>query len=487
MADPRSLRLGIDLGTSAVKTAVLDAHGKLLAFGNASFATAAELPGQAEQNPLDWLQAVAAAVAEAGDQLGKGWAKRIAGIGLAAQLPTLVALGNGEPLGPAIVWSDSRADAWASQLLNEQHRELFYRKTGMPIDGRYLAAMFRFHWHHRRTAIRAVLSAKDFLCHSLTGRIVTDPSTAAGYGVRTLDGVWDKALCKFWDLDTGLLPPVEAANSLAGPLNPDGARLLGLAKGVPVAVGAADSVASALAMGGLAEGVVSIVMGSSSVIMDAIKRAHLDPRRRYLVTPHTHAGWFGREMDILAAGSGRRWLERLFGWNAGEVESRSNESPPGSNRLFFAPYLAGGEQGAVWDPTLSAVLHGLALHHRPADIARAFLEGVQFEIRRCVEVLEESGPIKRVVVAGHVVTNPSLLQLMADILNRPLTIFTHHSPAAIGAALLVPAGVRIEASADNWRQSGNKPGTAAASYEAIYRSYVRLFPHAARPPAENTR
>ena len=114
MADPRSLRLGIDLGTSAVKTAVLDAHGKLLGFGNASFATAAELPGQAEQNPLDWLQAVAAAVAEAGDQLGKGWAKRIAGIGLAAQLPTLVALGNGEPLGPAIVWRGSRADAWAS-------------------------------------------------------------------------------------------------------------------------------------------------------------------------------------------------------------------------------------------------------------------------------------------------------------------------------------------------------------------------------------
>src|SRR5262245_23211203 len=237
MTDRRRFRLGIDLGTSAVKTAVRDADGKLVAFGNSGFTAATELPGQAEQSPLDWLQAVAAAVVEAGNQLGKGWAKRIAGIGLAAQLPTLVVMGEAEPLGPAIVWSDSRADAWASQILNEQQRELFYRKTGMPIDGRYLAAMFRFHWHDRRRAVRAILSAKDFLCHSLTGRIVTDPSTAAGYGVRTLNGEWDEVLCRFWDLDARLLPPVEAANGLAGPLHSAGARLLNLAEGVPVAVG----------------------------------------------------------------------------------------------------------------------------------------------------------------------------------------------------------------------------------------------------------
>ena len=486
MTDRRRLRLGIDLGTSAVKTAVLDDEGKLLAFGEAGFATVTDLPGQAEQSPLDWLQAVAAAVAEAGNQLGTGWAKRIAGIGLAAQLPTLVVLGDKEPLGPAIAWSDSRADAWSSRLLNEERRELFYRKTGMPIDGRYLAPMFRFHWHDRRLPVRAILSAKDYLCHSLTGRAVTDPSTAAGYGVRTLHGDWDVALCKVWELETGLFPPVEAANSLAGPLTPAAARLLGLPEGLPVAVGAADSVASALAMGRLAEGVVSIVMGSSSVIMDAVKYPHLDPRRRYLVTPHVRAGWFGREMDLLATGSGRHWLERLFGWSAGEVESRANMSAPGANRLFFAPYLAGGEQGALWDPALTAVLHGLALHHDSADIARAFLEGVQFEIRRCIEVLGESWPIRRVVLAGHMATNPSLLQMTADVLNRPLTTFAHHSPAAIGAALLAPGAAVAEGLGDRWIQSGTKPGTTAASYEAIYRSYVRLFPHTARPPAGNT-
>jgi len=487
VAEQRRFRLGIDLGTSAAKTAVLDANGKLLAFGNASFATTAELPGQAEQNPLDWLKAVAAAAAEVRNQLGKSWSKRIGGIGLAGQLPTLVVLGDGKLLGPAITWSDSRADAWASQLLDEQHRDLFYRRTGMPIDGRYLAPMFRFHWQNRRTTVRAVLSAKDFLCHTLTGRIITDPSTAAGYGVRTLDGDWDAALCNFWNLEAGLLPPVEPANSLAGSLDATGARLLDLPVGIPVAVGAADSVASALAMGGLTEGVVNVVMGSSAVIMDALPRAHLDPKRRYLLTPHAHAGWFGREMDLLAVGSGLRWLERLFGWTAGELQTRANDSPPGSNRLLFAPYLAGGEQGALWDANLRAVLHGLTHHHRPADIARAFLEGVQFEIRRCIDVLEESGPIKRVVVAGHMAASPLFGQMMADTLKRPLAVFTHHSPAAIGAAFLAPAGPCAEVSGDNWIQNGIEPGVIAGTYDALYRSYLRLFPRNARPPRGTSR
>ena len=412
MADLRRFRLGLDLGTSAVKSAVLDDNGTLVAFGKASFPTVAQLPGQSEQNPLDWLEAAAVAVAEAGRQLGKHWSKRVLGIGLAAQLPTLVVLTDEESLAPAIVWSDSRAEAWVSRRLDERHRELFYRKTGMPIDGRYLASMFRFHWYDRRNFVRAILSAKDFLCHSLTGHIVTDPSTAAGYGVWSLNADWDATLCRFWDLEPRLLPAVKPANSVAGPLNRAGARLLGMLEGIPVAVGAADSVASALAMGGLVEGVVSLVMGSSSVIMDAVPHVQLDPERRYLLTPHSHAGWFGREMDLLAAGSGLDWLERLFGWSAGEVQSRANESPPGSNRLLFAPYLAGGEQGVVWDPTLSAVLHGMTLHHGPADIARAFLEGVQYEIRRCIEVLAETQPIKRIVAAGHMPASPLLRQIM---------------------------------------------------------------------------
>ncbi|HXU59964.1 MAG TPA: FGGY family carbohydrate kinase, partial [Verrucomicrobiae bacterium] len=158
------LRLGIDLGTSAVKAAVIDESGEAVASGEAAFPTIADAPGKAEQETRHWLDAAGAAVAEIGRQLGGDWQSRIAGIGLAGQLPTLVCLGADGPLGPAIAWSDSRADGWAAGLLDEGRRAALYRRTGMPIDGRYLGPMYRFHWHDRRAGLRRILSAKDYLC-----------------------------------------------------------------------------------------------------------------------------------------------------------------------------------------------------------------------------------------------------------------------------------------------------------------------------------
>jgi xylulokinase len=487
------LRLGIDLGTSAVKAAVLDESGEAVAGGEAAFPTIADQPGQAEQETRHWLEAAGAAVAETGRQLGGNWQQRIAGIGLAGQLPTLVGLGEYGPLGPAIAWSDGRADGWAAGLLDEDRRAALYRRTGMPIDGRYLGPMYRFHWYDRRAGIRRILSAKDYLCHALTGAEATDPSTAAGYGVFALDGSVDPALCALWDLDPALLPELRPAESAAGPLSAAGAACLGLPPGLPVAVGAADSVAGALAMmgqansgqatGELREGIVCLVMGSSTIVIDAVKEPQLDPRRRYLLTPHARAGWFGREMDLLATGSGYRWLGQILGWGPTEIERQAAGSVPGARGLFFAPYLAGGEQGALWDPSLSGVLQGLRLHHGAGDIARSFLEGVQFEIRRCLEVLAETRPVERILLAGHMAESKPSLQMLADILRRPVEPFAFLSPAALGAALLAPGPGWLRRPPAKSHASFTL-GAAAGEYDVLYRRYLATFPRLAASPEE---
>jgi len=484
-----ALRLGIDLGTSAVKAVVIDANGTVVASGDAGFPTIADEPGQAEQETRHWLEAAGAAVAAIGRQLGGDWQRRIAGIGLAGQLPTLVCLGAAGPLGPAIAWSDARADGWAAGLLDDAQRDDFYRRTGMPIDGRYLGPMYRFHWHDRRRPIRRILSAKDYLCQALTGAEVTDPSTAAGYGVFALEGAFDPALCAFWDLDPALLPDVRPAESTAGALNAAGAAWLGLPPGLPVAVGAGDALAGALAMseqaaGTLREGIVCLVMGSSTIVIDSVKTAQLDTRRRYLLSPHARPGWFGREMDLLATGSGYGWLGRILGWSPAEIERQAAGSVPGARGLFFAPYLAGGEQGALWDPSLSGVLQGLRLHHGAGDIARAFLEGVQFEIRRCLEVLGETQPIERILLAGHMAESKPSLQMLADILRRPVEPFGVLSPAALGAALLAPGAGAVRRPPAKSHASF-MPGAAAEDYDALYRRYLGLFPRLAASPADS--
>jgi xylulokinase len=408
------ISLGLDLGTSAVKVVALDAAGALIAERGAAFATASDRPLQAEQAPADWLEAAGVAMQALHAAMirarGPVWAAQVTAIGLTGQLPTLVCVSDAGPVAPAITWKDGRADEWAATRVDAARRAAMYARTGMPIDGRYLAPMLQFHFTGRLAGLRRVLSAKDYLLSVLTGRDLTEPSTAAGYGLYDLqERRFSPALGEFWAFPAQLLPEIRPANSPAGPLTAAGAQLLGLPAGIPVSTGAADSVCAAYAMSGLDPRVVSISFGSSAVIVGCCGDARLDPKARHLVTPHVADGWFGREMDLLATGTGYRWLTELFEWGEGRIDAEAARSVPGANGLRFPPYLAGGEQGALWNPRLQGALFGLTVRHTRADIARAFLEGVFFEIRRCVDVLAETTPVEAVTVSGNLVASPTTL------------------------------------------------------------------------------
>ena len=482
-ANNASLVVGIDLGTSAVKVAAIDSQGTpagaLIGEGSAGFTTESALPQQAVQCPADWLEAVHRAMRELDESMRSrdaDWTARVGAVGLTGQLPTLVCLGEHGTIGPAITWRDGRADAWASSRL-EGHRARHYARTGMPIDGRYLAPMFQYHFGRRAGEVRALLSAKDYLLQALTGLRMTEPSTAAGYGVYDLgEQRFSEDLCAFWDLAPSLLPEVRPANSPAGPLSREGARILGLPAGIPVSTGAADSVSASYAMAGLERRVVSLSFGSSAVVLGATQMLQLDPAARFLVTPHVEAGWYGREMDLLASGTGYGWLSSLFGWAEGELDVHAAQSPPGANGLYFPPYLAGGEQGALWNPRLRGALFGLSLGHSRADIARAFLEGVFFEVRRCIDVLAESVPVESVRVGGKIVRSPASMQMLADILELPVSEAIERSPAAVGAAWQAARLVSSRATAirpvPRSERAASPDATVAQAYRAVYDAYL---------------
>ena len=224
-------------------------------------------------------------------------------------------------------------------------------------------------------------------------------------------------------------------------------------------------------MAGLKEGIVCVIMGSSTIIIDAIRKRRLDPATRYLLTPHVEAGWYGREMDLLSTGTGYRWLSGLLGLD-GALDRCAATSIPGARGLTFAPYLAGGEQGALWDPTLRGLIRGLTLEHTAADIARAFLEGVCFEIRRCASVLAEAAPVHGIVVAGHLVDQPGTLQLLSDILKQPVEAYAPLSPAAIGAANGARALLGAPTPTASQQRGRVVPGPDSPLYESLYANYL---------------
>lgn len=481
MAKQDSCVLGIDLGTSALKIVAVSRDGRVVATAREAYPTVSNADGQAEQNPEHWLRALSSATKKIRSHLGnKGLIEAVA---LTGQMPTLVRLGTDKaggykPTSRAITWQDSRADEWASEKVDDRLRREIYLKTGILIDGRYLAPMFQFHRRPKSWKANLILSAKDFLFYALTGRALTDPSTASGYGLYNLrKKAWDPELCSFWGIAAEQLPGIESS-SFRAPLSERGSRLLGCKSSTPVVLGCADSAAGihALNCGNAGAHTATILTGSSTVILKCDAHPRWDPHNRFLVTPLAVGGAYGREADLLASGSAHEWATSVLrGNHKKSIWERAYEVAPGADGLMFAPYLAGGEQGILWNPTLRGTISGLTLSHDVAHIARALLEGMCFEIRRCLQVFEEEAPLSTVRFAGWMAEAPQHCQLLADILGRPAHSFQLTSASAVGATLL--SGL-IDARKYNEKIKPIifRPSERKGTYHELYAKYVAQFP-----------
>lgn len=423
--------LGVDLGTSGIKVVAVSEDGSVVAAARCGYPTSRPEPEAAEQDPRDWWRALETAGDEIARTVSPG---RWRGIGLSAMLPTLVELdAAGAPFGAAITWEDARAEQQATDLRVEFGDEQLYRITGQRVDGRYLAPM-----HARLQKLgragTTTAGAKDVLFHQLTGRLLTDPSTAAGSAVFDIErGTWNDELAAAAGISR--LPDVAPA-ATALPLAQPWRQRWGLSGDVPVVLGAADSVLGALGVGAVGHGDVGVIAGTSAIVLGISDRPTRDPAQRYLVTPLSGAGW-GLEMDLLAMGSAFDAVAGLFGLDGPAALLEAAGAVAAEEAPLFLPYLTPGEQGALWDPTLTGTLQGLRLGMGVGHIGRALLSGIVVELRRCIDVLAvttgRSGPVR---LGGGSAVSPLMWQDIADATGRDVWVdptVTDHS--AIGAAL----------------------------------------------------
>jgi len=449
--------IGLDLGTSGLKAVALAASGAILARASAAYPTHRSVAGSAEQDTGDWRRAAVHVLVQLGEVIPAG---RWRAIGLSGMIPTLVTLDpDDQPNGPAITWQDSRADDLGEAFRERCGPAELYRLTGQWVDGRYLLPMFGRIARAdpgRAAATATIASAKDYLFAWLTGELATDPSTAAGYGSYELaTGTWNTDCLAAANL-TARAPGAPGAPGPPGvpcgprlpavhpcttsrPLRAQAAARLDC-RPIPVVLGAADSVLGALGLGVREPGQVAYIAGTSNVILGVTDRLVLDPSHRFLVTPLAEPGRWGVEMDLLATGSAITWLAGLLGGNltaAGLVELAARTDP--AHAPVLLPYLSPGEQGALWDPRLSGALVGLDLSHGREHLARALVNGIVLESRRCLAVLDEIGGFGRAVeVAGGSAADPSFRADLADATRRTVSMprddDTDHS--ARGAALI---------------------------------------------------
>lgn len=439
--------IGLDLGTSAVKLALLDPAGGIAASSRREYPTIGVKENKAEQRTEDWIDAIGKAADDLLDAAGPEVIGKVAAIGLSAQMPTMVIMDKkGRSYKNAIVWSDCRAQDMGTKLLESFGEARHYERTGVVLDGHYILPMYLHAKAHDKDlpAEHFVMSAKDYIGYYLTGSIATDPSTASGYGVYSLaENNWDKEFCRIAGISDLLFPKILDSNAICGRLTREAALVMNLTPGIPVIMGGADSVSGVFGLG-VGSGMVCEMWGSSTAILGVTDSIILSPNRAFFTTPLLLKNTYAVEADLMSTGVSYAWAERLLrdmGNKTGLIKLAS-QAPPGSDGVLFYPYLAGGEQGVLWDDRLSGAILGLSVQHSFSHIMRAVLEGMCYESRRCIDAFDSGGCIcSSVLCTGAVTGDAFFMQLLADVTGRTCRAIREASGSALGAALIAGASI----------------------------------------------
>jgi len=481
--------LGIDLGTSSLKAAVLDTNGRLLAAAGQEYGITSPHPGWAEQDPALWYQAARVAVRQAMQQSG-ACASDVLAVSLAGQMHTLVCVdSSGHPLRSAILWADQRSAPQVDVLCRQIGSENLAAWAGNPLAAGFTLPSWMWLRDNdpeiaRRT--RWLLQPKDYLRYRLTGEIGTEPSDASA----TLlfdphDRAWSWPLLEIAGLSPDQLPPLHASAGICAGLTRQAAADLGLRAGTPVIFGGSDQAVQALGQGVIEPGQVSSTIGSGGQWFAPLAQPEHDAQLRLHLFCHVLPERWHLEAAMLTAGLALRWLRNnlLPGSTYGELADAAAGAQAAVDGLFFLPYLA-GERTPHMDPTATAAFIGLTLRHGRAAMARAVMEGVVFAMRQGLDLLGDLGVHPANVLAcGGSNRHPLWLQLQADIYGLPVLPAADLEAAARGAALLAGVGVGVFDSFSAAARTVPAPlaaiepnPAAVEQYAVAYRRFKQLYP-----------
>lgn len=437
--------LGIDLGTSSLKTLLIDGEDRTLAQSSTPLEVASLRPSWSEQDPHAWWDACIRSVLA----LPANLRHEVRGIGLSGQMHGAVLLDAQDAvLRPAILWNDGRS---AAECIELERREPRVREiTGnLPMPGFTAPKLL---WVNRNEpevfrATRTVLLPKDYLRLRLTGARVSDLSDASGtLWLDVARRAWSDELLSACDLRRGQMPSLVEGAEPSATLRADVAQSLGMSPSVVVAGGAGDNAASAIGTGVIDAGQALLSLGTSGVLFVATDTYRPSPDKAAHAFCHALPGRWHQMSVMLTASSALGWAARLLGFgDLGSAVSAAESRGLHADTPLFLPYLH-GERTPHNDPFARGVFFGMTSQTARADLIVAVLEGVALAFADGLDtLLGAGGEVGAITAVGGGVRHGLWLDYMSAALGRRLVLRTGgEASAALGGARLGRLAVTSE-------------------------------------------
>lgn len=451
--------MGVDVGTSGVKTIIVDAKGKLVARAVSEYPLYCPQPGWSEQEPADWwrgtVESIRAALAAGGVK-----PERIAGLGLSGQMHGSVFLDAAhEVIRPALLWNDQRTAAQCEWITRTVGRKTLQAETCNPVLTGFQAPKIiwlRDHEPANYERLAKVLLPKDYVRYRLTGEFATEVSDASGTALFNVPRrCWSQVILDKLGLPAEWFPECYESPEVTGAVTAEVAALTGLPAGTPVVGGGGDQAAGGVGNGIVEPGAVSCTTGTSGVVFAYLDEPLMDEQLRTHTFCHAVPGKWHVMGVMLAAGGSLQWLRNTLCTPERELAAQlqvdpyelmtaeAQQAPPGSEGLIFLPYLT-GERTPYPDPHARGVFFGLSLRHEKRHLIRAVLEGVAFGLRDCCDLIAGLGlQMPEVRASGGGARSPLWRQIQADVCGRAMSVISVDEGAAFGAALLAGVGAGV--------------------------------------------
>ncbi|MCL2231900.1 MAG: xylulokinase [Treponema sp.] len=451
--------LAHDLGTSGNKATLFSLDGELGASVLYEYPVSYPHDGWVEQDPEDFWKAVCLSGRQLLEKANVTPADVAAVCFSGQMMGCLIVDSEGRALRPIIIWADTRAARQAEEMEQKLGMEYGYRTTGHRISASYSAA--KLLWVrgnesdiYKRT--HKMLNAKDYIIHRLTGAFVTDYSDASSTNLFNLDKKdWDERTIRELGIPRSMLPDPHPSSDCAGGIHAAAAAETGLLEGTPVIIGGGDGSCACVGAGVVSEGNAYNVLGSSSWISLASKTPVYDPDMRTFTWVHLDPELYTPCGTMQAAGYSYNWYKNTLcldeiaqGKQSGEnpyklIDAGVNGTPPGSGGLLYLPYLL-GERSPRWDHDARGALVGLSVSSGKGHISRAVLEGVAFNLKIILDILEGGVPggINEIILIGGGAKGDVWMQILADIWQKPLAVPLFREEAtSLGAAVCGGIGI----------------------------------------------
>lgn len=478
--------LAVDIGTSGARALLFDAQAEPVFQVRDSVATAYPQPGWAE---LDADAVVASVTSVLRSAVGAIPAQAsLEAVVLSTQLYSLLAVNSdGAPLTPVLTWADMRATETAA-VLRQNASSALAPRTGCPTQAIY--PLSKIHWMRQHGSLPAgvrYVSIKDYVVYRLTGRWITDWSTASASGLLDItQKIWDGEALALADIDSTALPELSSPRTILHEWRAEVCAHVGIREHLPLILGAGDAPLANIGAGATMPGTLAINLGTSAAARAFIAQPATDPAGHLWTYVADVDRWVmggivgsgGIVMDWLLKDLLRCKADEASDALFKDAERLASAVAPGADDLLFVPYLS-GEQSPDWNPSAKGLLYGLTLRHQTGHVFRAALEGLAFALLRIVRRIETlHGTATRAsYVTGGLSASPLMQATLADVLGRPVIVPPSPECSSRGAAILGWLTLGLAESYESFAQPGTQiaPDDLHRSlYEKRYKAFCLL-------------